>query len=215
MCSANHKLIFQHFLDNIKFYRCFVQWKKFLSVKKGVCWCPLLAGDYADDPHSADPDQRGGGWARGLPAPQQPVPGEYFRWKISNWSFLFSGLKHLYLINLLGNIHPFPCRWPMPSSSCPPGRRRRDSCCATQRSSASMTEAATSPPASRFSLSSSWSSSSLWPPVGQVETNTNTQMPTNVFLSKMIFLIDGLPNENMLSMRIMQAFYCCLGKSCS
>lgn len=30
----------------------------------------------------------------------------------------------------------------------------------------------------------------------------------------MILLIDGLPNENMLSMRIMQGFYCCLGDFC-
>ena len=105
-------------------------------------------------------------------------------------------------------------RWPTPSSSCPPGRRRRGSSWGTPGSSAWMTEAATSPPAWRSLHFSSSSSSSLWPRVGQVNTNTNTQMPTNVFLSKMIFLIDGLPNENMLSMRIMQGFYCCLGKFC-
>lgn len=109
---------------------------------------------------------------------------------------------------------PPSTRWPTPSSSCPPGRRRRGSCWGTPGSSDSMTAAAISPPVWRSShfSSSSWSSS--WPRVGQVNTNTNTQMPTNVFLSKMIFLIDGLPNENMLSMRIMQGFYCCLGDFC-
>ena len=50
----------------------------FVCVLQNPLLSPLLAGDHADDPHSAD--QGGGG--RGLPGaphPQHPVPGDQHR----------------------------------------------------------------------------------------------------------------------------------------